>query len=256
VSYYGWPILVTFNEETDLEVSKCWFLVSQFSIPVKKPLGHWIQMSDNNDAFAWAAEKLMIPTAKGLCTKSRRGLYYSTFRPTTEAEEKTRQSLHEERMKPWIEDFEDIWRGKLIPEMKAHLEPLQRADLGKLDNIELEEHFHHFFTTVLRRFLQIHHSTMYASFASYSRFRQLCEELTRINEQHPQFKKLMTAFPTIIYEVDRGLWRLANRALELGLKPVFPPAAAAGRSALGLGNRNAAARHAANPSAAHSQGGG
>jgi phosphohistidine swiveling domain-containing protein len=221
MSYYGWPKLVALDEETDLEVSKCWFLVAQFSIPLKKPISHWLQMSENNNAFAWAAETLMVPTAKGLCTKSRNGMYYSALRPTTEEEEKQREPIHRERMKPWIEDFEGIWRGKLIPEMKNMFDPLKKADLRKLSITELEEYCRIYFITGFRRLMEIHHLTMYASFTAYKQFRQLCGELLGIDEQHPQFKKLMTAFPTIIYEVDRGLWRLADRANIYGLKPLF-----------------------------------
>jgi len=31
----------------------------------------------------------------------------------------------------------------------------------------------------------------------------------------------MTAFPTITYDADRGLWQLANQAIESGLEPLF-----------------------------------
>lgn len=221
MSYYGWPVLVNLDEETDLEVSKCWFMVPQFSIPLKKPISHWLQMSDNQNAFAWAAETLMVPTAKGLRTKSKNGLYYAALRPTTDEEEKQRVPIHREKIKPWIEDFEGIWRGKLIPEMKAMFEPLKNADLEKLSIIKLEEIFRNYFTSNFRRLMEIHHITMYASFTAYSQFRQACEELLGIGENHTQYKKLMTAFPTIIYEVDRGLWRLSDRAVELGIKPIF-----------------------------------
>jgi pyruvate,water dikinase len=221
MSYYGWPPILTFDEETDLEVTKCWFLVTQFSIPVKKPLSHWLQMTVDMGPFSWAAEQIMLPTAKGLYCKSRRGLFYSGLRPTSEAEEKAREPAHTELMRPWIEDFEGIWRGKLIPELKAQLQPGKTVDLQKITNVELEEYLYVFFNTVLRRIIQIHHLALYAAFTAYNQFVKLCDELIGVDEQDPDFSAVMTAFPTIVYEVDRQLQQLANRAADLNLEALF-----------------------------------
>jgi phosphohistidine swiveling domain-containing protein len=219
MSYYGWTTY-TFDEKVDLEVTKCWMMAVPYSIPVRKPFHHWAILFYDVRSFAWAADQLMVPTSKGVTWRSIEGLYYLGLRVTTPEEEKQREPIYRERIKPWIEDFGGIWRGKLIPEMMGHFERLKKADLGKLGNIQLMEHFE-YYLSVKQRVWEIHFLPMYASYLAYRDFGLMCQELLGINEDHLQFKKLLSGFTTKIYEVDRGLWRLGDRARELGLEPLF-----------------------------------
>jgi phosphohistidine swiveling domain-containing protein len=219
MSYYGWTTF-TFDESVDLEVTKCWMLAIPYSVPVRKPFHHWAILFYDVRSFAWAAEQLMIPSSKGVTWRSYQGHYYLGIRPTTKEEEQQREPVYRERMKPWIEDFGGMWRGKLVPEMVEHFERLKGTDLGKLSDIELMVHFE-YWLSVKQRVWEIHFLPMYASYMAYREFRQMCQELLGFDEDHLQFKKLMTGFTTKIYEVDRGLWRLGDRARELGLGPTF-----------------------------------
>jgi pyruvate,water dikinase len=219
MSYYGWTTF-TFDENVDLEVTKCWMMAVPYSIPVRKPFHHWAILFYDVRSFAWAADHLMVPTSKGVSWRSIEGLYYLGLRPTTPEEEKQREPIYRERIKPWIDDFGAIWRGKLIPEMMGHFEKLKKTDLENLGNIQLMEEFE-YYLSVKQRVWEIHFLPMYASYLAYRDFGLMCQEFIGINEDHPQFKKLLTGFETKTYEVDRGLWRLGDRATELGLKSVF-----------------------------------
>jgi len=221
MSYYRWPGVYTFDEEVDLEFPKCWMMAVPYAIPVRKPLDHWFELVFNSRSHAWSCEQLMVPTSKGTAWRSIEGLFYLGIRPASAEEAKQREPIHRERMQPWIEDFEGIWRGKLIPELMAHYERLKNTDLKKLNNIELEDHFHYYTSVVQRRAFEIHYLPMFAAYTAYTQFEQLCRDLLGIDEDHPQFKKLMTGFTSIAYEVDRGLWQLSDQAIELGLEPVF-----------------------------------
>lgn len=218
-TYSGWEIY-KFDEEVDLEVSKCWALAVSYSIPVRKPFHHWALQFYDFRSFAWAADQLMLPTCKGLTVRSIEGLYYVGLRPTTEEEEKQREPVHRERIKPWIEDFGAIWRGKLVPEMMGHFERLRDTDLAKLSDFQLMEQFE-YYLSVKQRTWEIHFLPMYAAFIAYRQFRVMCEEILGMGDDDPQFKKLMTGFKTKIYEVDRELWRLGDRAREVELESLF-----------------------------------
>ena len=215
----GWEAY-RFNEEVDLEVTKCWALAISYSIPVRKPFHHWALQFYDIRSFAWAADQLMLPSCKGLSARSIEGLYYVGLRPTTAEEEKQREPIHRERMKPWIEDFGAIWRGQLIPEMMAHFEHFKNLDLTKLTDFQLLEEFE-YYLKVKQRTWEIHFLPMYASFISYREFKMLYQELMGVEDEDNQFKRLMTGFKTKIYEVDRELWRLGDQAVELGLESVF-----------------------------------
>jgi pyruvate,water dikinase len=219
MSYYGWTTF-TFDENVDLEVTKCWMMAVPYSIPVRKPFHHWAILFYDVRSFAWAADHLMVPTSKGVSWRSIEGLYYLGLRPTTPEEEKQREPIYRERIKPWIEDFGAVWRGKLIPEMMGHFEKLKKTDLENLGNIQLMEEFE-YYLSVKQRVWEIHFLPMYASYLAYRDFGLMCQEFIGINEDHPQFKKLLTGFETKTYEVDRGLWRLGDHATELGLKSLF-----------------------------------
>jgi pyruvate,water dikinase len=215
----GWETY-RFDADVDLEMTKCWALAVPYSIPVRKPFHHWALQFYDIRCFAWAADQLMIPTTKGISARSIEGLYYVGLRVTTAEEEKQRKPIHEKRIKPWIEDFGGIWRGKLVPELMEHFLRIRDTDLTKLSDFQLLEQFE-YYLSVVQRTWEIHFLPMYASFTVYREFRKMCEDILGIGEDDTQFKKLMTGFKTKIYEVDRELWRLGDQARELGLEPLF-----------------------------------
>jgi pyruvate,water dikinase len=222
MSYYGWPQDVILDKEADLEVIKCFLLGGRLAMPVRKPLPHWSLCADVQLGWDWACEQLMVPTTKGTTTRSFEGLYYHGLKPTTQEEEKQREPIYRERMKPWIEDFEGVWRGKFVPEFREYIERLKKIDidLEKSSDIELLKHLE-YSLSAHHRIIQMKFHVMYAAFTGYAQFVQMCRELTGIDEDHPQFKKLLAGFPTIAYEADRGACRLGNRAVELGLESLF-----------------------------------
>jgi pyruvate, water dikinase len=212
--------LYRFNEEVDLEVTKCWALAISYSIPVRKPFHHWALQFYDLRSFAWAADQLMLPSCKGLSVRSIEGLYYVGLRPTTVEEQKQRETIYRERMKPWIEDFEAIWRGQLVPEMMANFEHFKDLHLTELSNFQLLEEFE-YYLKVKQRTWEIHFLPMYATYSAYREFKELYQEIMGVEDEDNRFKRLMTGFKTKIYEVDRELWRLGDRAVELGLDPTF-----------------------------------
>lgn len=220
MSYYGWATH-NLDQELDFSISKCWVLIVPYSLPVRKPLGHWCLEHYDVRSCATAADALKMPTTKGPTWRSIAGLYYMGLRPTTAEEAKQREPLFRERMAPWIEDFAGIWRGKLIPELMGHYERHKKIDVEKASDHQLMEAFEDFFQVVVTRAWHIHFEPMYAAYGANQLFGQMCGELLGMDEDDPKFHKLMGGFETIAYDVDRGLWKLADQAKKLGLESVF-----------------------------------
>ena len=219
MSYYGWTTF-TFDEKVDLEVTKCWMMAVPYSIPVRKPFHHWAILFYDVRSFAWAADQLMVPTSKGVTWRSIEGLYYLGIRVTTPEEEKQREPKYRQWAKPWFEDFEAVWRGKIIPELMQYIKRLKEVNLEKLSNVELLKELE-YWRGPQRRVREIKFTGFYAAFVAFKEFRELCWELIGINEDDLRFKKLMFSHPTIAYAADKGVSRFAVQASELGLEPLF-----------------------------------
>jgi len=219
-TYTAWPKEFTFDEESDFEVTKCWVIGGHWAVPARKPLGHWTLMHENILGWRGSAEQSSCPTSKGVVTKSIQGLFYTGLRPTTQEEEKQREPKYREWAKPWFDDFEAVWRGKIVPELMQYIKRLKEANLEKLNNVELLKELE-YWRGPQRRVREIKFTGFYATFVAFKEFRELCEELIGIDEDDLRFKRLMLSHPTIAYAADKGVSRLAVQASELGLEPLF-----------------------------------
>jgi len=219
-TYTAWPKEFTFDEESDFEVTKCWVIGGHWAVPARKPLGHWTLMHENILGWRGSAEQSSCPTSKGVVTKSIQGLFYTGLRPTTQEEEKQREPKYREWAKPWFDDFEAVWRGKIVPELMQYIKRLKEANLEKLNNVELLKELE-YWRGPQRRVREIKFTGFYATFVAFKEFRELCEALIGIDEDDLRFKRLMLSHPTIAYAADKGVSRLAVQASELGLEPLF-----------------------------------
>ncbi len=218
--YHDWPAWLEFDEERDLKHYKAWFADVAHSVPIRKPFSVWVEAWNSRLGLQYGDEMLSVPTTKGWDGRSKDGYFYWVVIEPTEEEQRQREPLFREKLAPWIEDFEQEWREKLVPELVEMWERLKKVDVDKLSNIELLDHFDDWILA-LKRSSEIHFLAMFAVYNIYMLFDGLCKELLDIDGHHPQFKKLMAGFENKMFEVDKGLWQLADRAKELGLEPAF-----------------------------------
>jgi len=219
-TYTAWPREFTFDEKIDFEVTKCYAICGHWAVPVRKPLGAWTLMHENLLAWRGTAEQSSFPTSKGMGMKSIQGIFYLGLRPTTPEEEKQREPRYREWVRPWLDDFEGMWRGKIVPELMQLIKRLKEVNLEKLSNVELEKELEYWLGPQ-RRVREAKYTGFYAGFPAYKQFLELCRELIGIDEDDLLFKKLMFSFPSVSYAADIGAWRLAVQATELGLEPLF-----------------------------------
>jgi pyruvate,water dikinase len=219
MGYYEWPIF-DFDEERDPELFKVWILDRKETLRAVMPFGIWMGMANyNQHALQYAPNILSIPTAKGLDWRLKDGWEYVGIMVTSEEEQREREPKFRERIAPWIDDFGKEW-GKFVAELMGHYNRLKAVDVEKADDVDLRMNFLDW-VWVYRREAEIHMVTMYAFCSIYILFEEVCKELLGIDKYDPLFGKLMSGFDNKLLDTDRGLWRLGDRAKELGLEQTF-----------------------------------
>lgn len=220
MGYYGWET-VDFDEERDTKTYGVWLFDAKDSFPVEKPFDLWRQFLNDQLGMQYCAEMLSIPGNKGWAWRLKGPCHYFSVIETTEAERREREPIYREKIRPWVEDFEKEWRGRVVPFIMNHFEQMRKVDLEKLSDIGLREYFEEFQYVSHRVWKDGHWVPFYAVFNIYLDFDNLCQELLGINDTHPQFKALMSGFENRTYQSDRELWRMASLARELDLERIF-----------------------------------
>lgn len=218
--YYGWS-LYEFDEERDTNAYRVWIWDKKESYATFSPfeVGWMLVGQGGNHGMPYACETLSIPACKGATWRTRDSWVWVTVMETTNEEQKKREPIFREQIAPWIEDFGEEWR-KYIDELMGHYERLKAADVQKLSDIELREHFQDWLS-VYRRSWELHMVAMYSSSYIFMLFEDMCKELLGIDAHDPLFGKLVSGFENRVWQTDRGLWRLAERARGLGLEQLF-----------------------------------
>jgi pyruvate,water dikinase len=216
-----------FDEENDLKSYTVFLADVVHGRPAWRPLylidswGQWVYR-----AVQRAAERLSLPTTKGWDTRYIKGYPYLAVIETTEAEAKQREPLFRKRIRPYIEDFNAIWEERKAEIMKTY-RALKRKyrlkkyeDIKKLSNVELLDLFDDF-RQVDRKQWDIHMEMMVPAYYLFGLFEQMCGEMLDFGFTDPQFACLMAGFDSMVFRFNKEIWRLGNRAMELGLGKLF-----------------------------------
>ncbi len=218
MSYYDF-VAFELDEERDLKNYEAWVCDAKDCIPILTPLELWSGVHGGSLATQHGAETISIPMGV-LDVRTKYGcLYFSRINLSNE-ERRRREPIFRERITPWIDDFEQVWRGKFVPELTEGFERLKNVDVENLDNIELRVYFDQCIAYLIRNW-EIHHICHYASFTLYGLFEDMCKELLGTDENHPKFKAVMSGFDNRIFQVHGALWQLGEEATKLGLAPIF-----------------------------------
>jgi pyruvate,water dikinase len=217
--YYNWP-LWEFDEERDLKVYKCWFLMSHACVPALKPFDLWIWVACASRRLAQAADRLDTPEVLPNDFRTKDGYLYASPKLLPEEEAKRREPLFREKMAPWIENPEKLYQED-VSEMMAVFGRLQEVDVQKIPDRELLDHLLDCKAMLLEKYGQMHMLQLHAIYTLHILFEDMCKELLGIGAEDPLFKALTSGFETHEWQTNRGIWQLANRAKELGLEQLF-----------------------------------
>ena len=209
-----------FDESADLEQSPAWFLDGTHSVPPWTPLFGWFWINFCRHGMQYGAEQLSLPTVKGWDWRFRNGGGYLTLLLVkTEAEQQQREVRFREAIRPFVEDYDGLWRRQL-DEILGRYEELKRLDLDRASNTELLDNFEQTIN-VCRRMWEIHMYMMYGTYTAYILFENMCRNLLQIDDTNPLFHRLITGFDNKVLQVDRRIWEFSGRAAQMGLADVI-----------------------------------
>jgi phosphohistidine swiveling domain-containing protein len=209
-----------FDPEVDFEQSPAWFLDGTHSVPAWTPMFGWFWINQVRHGLQHAAEKLSLPTVYGWDWRIKNGGGYFAVLPVKSEEERaSREEGFREGIRPFLEDFDGLWKG-FIDEVLGLYAELKQVDVDTATNIELLDNFEHTIN-VTRRMWEIHMYMMYGNFTSYILFENVCRELVGIDDTDPLFHKLISGFDNKVFQVDKQLWRYSQDAKKQGLASVF-----------------------------------
>jgi pyruvate,water dikinase len=216
-----------FDEENDLKSYTVFLADVVHGRPAWCPLflidswGQWVYR-----AVQRAAERLSLPTTKGWDVRYIKGYPYLAVIETTEAEAKKREPLFRKRIRPYIEDFNAIWEERKADIMKTYQALKKKYGLKKyesikrLSDVELLDLFDDYMQ-VNRKQWDIHMELMVPAYYLFGLFEQMCGELLGFGFTDPMFARLMAGFDSMVFRFNKEIWRLGNRAVELGLGKQF-----------------------------------
>jgi phosphohistidine swiveling domain-containing protein len=216
-----------FDEENDLNNYTVFLADIVHGTPPWRPLyfieswGRWAYR-----ALQRAAERLSLPTTKGWDVRFIDGYPYPTVIETSEQEAKERELAFRERIRPYIEDFDGVWEKRKADLMNAYQELKAKyglkkyEDIKKLSNVDLLDLFDDYMQ-VDRLQWCVHMEFMAPAYYLFGLFDQMCRELLGFGHTDPIFAKLMAGFDSMVFRFNKEIWRLANRAAELGLGELF-----------------------------------
>lgn len=206
------------DEELDLKSYPLWILHPQF-VPMTTPLYTAVTVPLLAHGTQYACEVLQVPGNKGFDQRVIDGYVFMTSIITTDEERKQREPIFRERLMPFVEDLDKEWH-KFRDEWMAVIEPLKETELEKLSDMQLQLYWEEYLQAN-QRFWDVHFHLFWAVLPVYILFEDACGELLSLGPQDPGFKKLLAGFDNEIFKVNRELWRLGDRATELGLAGVF-----------------------------------
>jgi len=206
--------------EQDLEAYPCWYLDEAHSIPPWTPLFAWSWVQGNRYGDLWAAESIRLPRCRGTDWREIDGCaYMCPILVTDEQEVKERELRFKEHLKVFIQDYDRIWKG-VVEELTTHYSKFKAFDVDRSPNFKLYDHFEQVFQFNLRVWA-LHSWMMYSIYELYAFFEDLCREHLGIDDTSPLWHRLMRGFDNKLFEADRWLWHLYERAVELGLDSIL-----------------------------------
>lgn len=174
------------------------------------------------------AATLCLPTTHGWDSRFVKGYPYITAIKTTPEEAAEREPIFREKIKPFLENFDDVWdayKTELLEMYKTAKESRglkEWDDIRKLDDNDLLSFFLDFAFVLNRKEGEVHFIMLMASYYISGLFQEMWRESFEVEASiDPDFHRVMAGFEAQDTRVVRGLWRLGRQAVEMGLENVF-----------------------------------
>lgn len=206
------------DEENDLKNFAVWVTDIVHDQPMP-PLVLYTFGYQHGLAFWHAHEMLSIPEAKGWLWRFVDGWPRLALVEPKPEEVEERAKVFRERMAPLVDGHDRLW-PQAISEMLERYRPFKEVEIEKVSDIELRRLFEDVWLTHKRQW-EVHMYWMFFYYSVYLLFCDMCREVLRFDEHDPTFKKLMSGFDNMLFQVNKEMWKLGDRARELGLAALF-----------------------------------
>jgi pyruvate,water dikinase len=212
-----------FNSEEDLDRQPYWLYNAGHTAPghPKSPMFESFWTKHCTWGFRYASEKLSLPWALSLDTRSINGYEYVRLCLTpSEEEARKRAEKFKEAIRPFIEDYDKIW-PETVNKVMGVCEKFKKYDYKRASWWDLMVLFKELMDMDRECFWETHMLFFQGLGQVYQLFEDLCRELLKIDDASPEFQKLITGFDNRSNETSRRLFKLSRRADELGLRDTF-----------------------------------
>lgn len=176
----------------------------------------------------YGAATLCLPTTHGWDSRFVKGYPYITAIKTTPEEAAKREPIFRERIKPFLENFDEVWdryKTELLEMYKTAKESRglrEWDDIRKLDNNELLSFFLDFAFVLNRKEGEVHFIMLMASYYISGLFQEMWRTSFGVEASiDPVFHRVMAGFEAQDTRIVRELWRLGRKAVDMGLEDAF-----------------------------------
>ena len=211
-----------FDEKTDLEKFKFWVLDKTHSGDGATPFFMWCWMIDYVGLGTQkGAEILSVPTTRGMDWRTKNGAFYMrTLAVMDEEEQKKREKLYRERIRPFIEDIDKVWEEEYKEKLFGMYERFYAVDLAVLSDIELLKLWEELVRPIHQFSAECHFVFGYPFFSVPRIFWDGCKEFG-IEPYDPLSMALLQGVGNKLVECDMKIWNLSRRVKDLGLTDIF-----------------------------------
>ena len=216
--YYNWEDW-EWDEERDLPLHKVWIVDKKETLRAKSFFDFWMLGHVYIMAFACGAEYFQFPYSRGGDWRNRAGWCLVSVLTATEEEARQREPEFRKRIAPWIDDFGREYH-KLVDELMEKATKIKKVDVEKATTWELKRAFEDWVEFYLYA-AEVHFIWMAAFAIVFGLFEDKCRDLAGIERHDRLFNDVLAGVDTKLLQTDRGLWKLARKATEMGLEPIF-----------------------------------
>ena len=219
---WSWNLHVReFCPSRDLKKYPVWFLNKSHSYPAFSPLFMWTWCFSETHGVWYGANETWWPTTRGHVMLDLDGCSLETgLRIKDEAEIEERAKRHRKFLtEEFAPKWDETW-ANITNELEGYYKKLRDFDYEKATPYELYNQFNDALW-IVERMWKLHFYLMYGQFGAYWEFEDLCKEYVGINENDPLWHKLIRGYDNYLFVMDRAMWALRNRALELRVDETF-----------------------------------
>jgi len=217
----GLTYRLEFDPKLDFEATPIWVMDASHCVPPWTPLAAWLWARTCYHGGTAVMEEMSLPYNPTMWMRLINGSVYYGFSTVEDEEEaRRREKKFMAWMTPYIEDYEKNWEGVPERELMAMWERFKKFDVQNASNFDLWLHIEDCFNSFYRMWYY-HIKWIYISWSPYILLENVCKQFAGIDDSHPAFLKLVTGFDNKAFQVDRRMWQLGRRAVELGLRETF-----------------------------------